>query len=153
MFDRVVSVPHHIETSQLTCRANQLNGFYMTENIGCSWVENFLVNSCQQQWRRVLLKKNSHNCGKALDCKHCNFARRFHRRCFPGNFAKFFKVASTLSNSPQLLKSIDWFLYDSELRHEKVNMEHLQKVFLNLCDAAMISVFAKIQGCHYRGFF
>ena len=41
-------------------------------------------------------------------------------------------------------KSIDWFLYDSELRHERVNMEHLQKVFLNLCDAAMISVFAKI---------
>ena len=28
------NVPHHIETSQLTCNANQLTGFYMMENIG-----------------------------------------------------------------------------------------------------------------------
>ena len=26
--------PHHIETSQLICNANQLAGFYMMENIG-----------------------------------------------------------------------------------------------------------------------
>ena len=29
-----INVPHHIETSQLICRANQLTGFYMMENIG-----------------------------------------------------------------------------------------------------------------------
>ena len=28
------NVPHHIETSQLICNANQLNGFYMMGNIG-----------------------------------------------------------------------------------------------------------------------
>ena len=28
------NVPHHIETSQLICSANQLTGFYMMENIG-----------------------------------------------------------------------------------------------------------------------
>ena len=28
------NVLHHIETSQLTCNANQLTGFYMMENIG-----------------------------------------------------------------------------------------------------------------------
>ena len=28
------NVPHHIETSQLICRANQLAGFYMLGNIG-----------------------------------------------------------------------------------------------------------------------
>ena len=28
------NVPHHIETSQLICIANQLAGFYMMENIG-----------------------------------------------------------------------------------------------------------------------
>ena len=28
------SVPHHIETSQLTCNANQLTGFYMMGKIG-----------------------------------------------------------------------------------------------------------------------
>ena len=28
------SVPHHIETSQLICNANQLTGFYMMGNIG-----------------------------------------------------------------------------------------------------------------------
>ena len=27
-------VPHHIETSQLICIANQLTGFYMIGNIG-----------------------------------------------------------------------------------------------------------------------
>ena len=29
------NVPHHIETSQLICNANQLTGFYMMGNIGC----------------------------------------------------------------------------------------------------------------------
>ena len=28
------SVPHHIETSQMICRADQLNGFYVMGNIG-----------------------------------------------------------------------------------------------------------------------
>ena len=28
------AVPHHIETSQLICIANQLTGFYMMRNIG-----------------------------------------------------------------------------------------------------------------------
>ena len=28
------NVPHHIETSQLICNANQLVGFYMMGNIG-----------------------------------------------------------------------------------------------------------------------
>ena len=28
------NVPHHIETSQLICNANQLTGFYMMGNIG-----------------------------------------------------------------------------------------------------------------------
>ena len=28
------NVPHHIETSQLPCSANQLTGFYMIGNIG-----------------------------------------------------------------------------------------------------------------------
>ena len=28
------SVPHHIETSQLICRANQLTGFYMMGSTG-----------------------------------------------------------------------------------------------------------------------
>ena len=28
------NVPHHIETSQLICIANQLTGFYMMGNIG-----------------------------------------------------------------------------------------------------------------------
>ena len=26
------SIPHHIETSQLICKANQLSGFYMMRN-------------------------------------------------------------------------------------------------------------------------
>ena len=30
-----MSVPHHIETSQLICRANQLARFYIMGNIGC----------------------------------------------------------------------------------------------------------------------
>ena len=30
----MTNVSHHIETSQLTCIANQLTGFYMVENIG-----------------------------------------------------------------------------------------------------------------------
>ena len=30
----VTSVPYHIETSQLICRADQLTGFYMMGNIG-----------------------------------------------------------------------------------------------------------------------
>ena len=29
-----INVPHHIETSQLICIANQLTGFYMMGNIG-----------------------------------------------------------------------------------------------------------------------
>ena len=29
------NVPHHIETSQLICSANQLTGFYMMGDIGC----------------------------------------------------------------------------------------------------------------------
>ena len=29
-----INVPHHIETSQLICNANQLTGFYMMGNIG-----------------------------------------------------------------------------------------------------------------------
>ena len=29
------SVPHHKETSQLICRANQLIGFYIMGNTGC----------------------------------------------------------------------------------------------------------------------
>ena len=29
------NVPHHIETSQLICNANQLTGFYMMGNISC----------------------------------------------------------------------------------------------------------------------
>ena len=29
------NVPHHIETSQLVCKGNQLTGFYIMENIGC----------------------------------------------------------------------------------------------------------------------
>ena len=28
------NVPHHIETSRLICRTNQLTGFYMMGNIG-----------------------------------------------------------------------------------------------------------------------
>ena len=32
------SVPHHIETSQLICIANQLTGFYFMGNIGREWV-------------------------------------------------------------------------------------------------------------------
>ena len=35
---------HHIETRQLTCRANSLTGFYMMGNIGRYWVKN-------NQWR------------------------------------------------------------------------------------------------------
>ena len=27
-------VPHHVETSQLVCIANQLTGFYMMRNVG-----------------------------------------------------------------------------------------------------------------------
>ena len=38
------NVPHHIETSQLICNANQLTGFYMRENIGPSWVNELLKN-------------------------------------------------------------------------------------------------------------
>ena len=30
----LTSVPHHIETSQLICNANQWTGFYMMGNIG-----------------------------------------------------------------------------------------------------------------------
>ena len=30
----MTNVPHHIETSQLICNANQLTGFYMMGNIG-----------------------------------------------------------------------------------------------------------------------
>ena len=33
------SVPHHIETSQLICIANQLTGFYFMGNIGREWVD------------------------------------------------------------------------------------------------------------------
>ena len=29
-----INVPHHIETSQLICIADQLTGFYMMRNIG-----------------------------------------------------------------------------------------------------------------------
>ena len=36
----MTSVPHHTETSQLTCTANQLTGFYMMGNIGRQWVKN-----------------------------------------------------------------------------------------------------------------
>ena len=36
----MTSVPHHTETSQLTCIANQLTGFYMMGNIGREWVKN-----------------------------------------------------------------------------------------------------------------
>ena len=32
------SVPHHIETSQLICGANQLTGFCMMRNSGREWV-------------------------------------------------------------------------------------------------------------------
>ena len=31
------NVPHHIETNQLICNANQLIDFYMMGNIGRSW--------------------------------------------------------------------------------------------------------------------
>ena len=31
----MTDAPHHIETSQLICRANQLTGFYMMGNTGC----------------------------------------------------------------------------------------------------------------------
>ena len=30
----MTNAPHHIETSQSICNANQLTGFYVTENIG-----------------------------------------------------------------------------------------------------------------------
>ena len=33
------NVLHHIETIQLVCNANQLTGFYMTENFGRYWVK------------------------------------------------------------------------------------------------------------------
>ena len=33
-FSLTINVRHHIETSQLICRANQLTGFYMMGNIG-----------------------------------------------------------------------------------------------------------------------
>ena len=32
--DKIKDVPHHIETSQLICNANQLSGFYMLGKIG-----------------------------------------------------------------------------------------------------------------------
>ena len=32
------NAPHHIETSQEICIANQLTSFYMMGNIGHSWV-------------------------------------------------------------------------------------------------------------------
>ena len=35
----MTNVPHHIETSQLICIANQLTGFYRMGNIGCQWVK------------------------------------------------------------------------------------------------------------------
>ena len=36
------SVPHHIETTQLICFANQLTGFYMMRNTGLQWVKTTL---------------------------------------------------------------------------------------------------------------
>ena len=36
------NIPHHIETSQLICNADQLTGFYMMGNTGCLWV-NFKI--------------------------------------------------------------------------------------------------------------
>ena len=29
-----INIPHHIETSQLICKTNQLTGFYIMRNIG-----------------------------------------------------------------------------------------------------------------------
>ena len=43
------NVPHHIETSQLTCFANQLTGFCMMGNIGRQWAKRLL-------WRNLLYK-------------------------------------------------------------------------------------------------
>ena len=34
---------HHIYTSQSIFIANQLNGFYMMENIGCKWVNKAII--------------------------------------------------------------------------------------------------------------
>ena len=33
------NIPHHIETSQLICSADQLTGFYMMGNTVRSWVK------------------------------------------------------------------------------------------------------------------
>ena len=40
----MTNVPHHIETSQLTCIANQLTGFYMIENIVVNELKLFVLN-------------------------------------------------------------------------------------------------------------
>ena len=43
------SVPHHTETSQFICWANQFTGFYMIGNIGCYWVKSYI------RWKSIIL--------------------------------------------------------------------------------------------------
>ena len=103
------NVPHHIETSQLICRANQLTSFYMMGNIGRQWVNMLIVsdqkqlftdviqNRCSQKlaiftvnqlcWRLFLIKLQTLN--------QCNFIKkRLQHRCFPANIAQMLRISS-----------------------------------------------------------
>ena len=51
---------HHIETSQLICRANQSTSFYYDDNFGISWVNGYL-NPFQANVSFLYLLKTSEN--------------------------------------------------------------------------------------------
>ena len=82
---------HHIETSPLICRVNQWTGFYMIKtSVKKELKHEYLSPSWTSTWRcsmkKLLLLKISQ------DSQEITCTRTLWHRCFPVNFAKFWRT-------------------------------------------------------------
>ena len=72
----MTNVPHHIETSQLICIANQLTGFCRMGNIGCQWVKKWVKLDLFHTISNV-----NHNLAPYLN--NTKFTSHFQKSAFP----------------------------------------------------------------------
>ena len=63
------SVPHHIETSQLICRANQLTAFYMIGDSGSLWLNSKGVSLTLVQRIKVGVNKTQWIMARKIDIR------------------------------------------------------------------------------------
>ena len=98
--------PYHIETSLLTCRANQWTGFYMT---GASVMKELSKKSISFQ-KALMGDKKVHRFHAILISSHCAITKIQIQNITQnvGMYQKMYKVIQCLKLSMVLLKKVFW---------------------------------------------